>query len=305
MLPGRKCHSHQRQIGCPNDRPGTAEQQYLLENLRGELYGARKQEEEGVLVPGIHRRRAKSEDIDHDRKSFLGFDHFLVIFPKEMNFLPGADLNLHPHALPEGDPNGVSFRHETIEGYVVPKQGWDVGSWDGVLLPFHPGKLNGGTNREQGQASSRSRRKGTCLLNDRLRRQRISERIVALQLLVPNSKQGGQSSALDEITTYIQHLQLQLENLSTSTLGAEAAPGNHPLIFPQSLGLGTYTHGYGPEAKNNGIRGPVGELMGKLMEERPMLAKQLLESKGLFLVPTTLAPELGSVGSSSNSNNIL
>ncbi|KAI4326497.1 hypothetical protein MLD38_031805 [Melastoma candidum] len=221
-----------------------------------------------------------------------------------MNFLPGTDLNLHPHALPEGDPSGVSFHRETIKGYGVPNQGWDGGLRDGVLLPFHPGKLDGGTNREQDQAPSRSKRKGTCLLNDRLRRQRISERIVALQLLVPNSKQGGLSSALDEITTYIQHLQLQLEDLSTSTLGAKAAPGNHPSIFLQSLGLGSYAHGYGPDTKNS-IRGPVRELMGKLMEERPMLARQLLESKGLFLVPTTLAQELGSVVSSISSNNIL
>lgn len=32
-----------------------------------------------------------------------------------MNFFPATDLNLHPHALSEEDPNGVPFPHETAK----------------------------------------------------------------------------------------------------------------------------------------------------------------------------------------------
>lgn len=38
---------------------------------------------------------------------------------------------------------------------------------------------------------------------------------------------------------------------------------------------------------------PLEEMVGKLVEEHPAAASQLLESKGLFLLPITLVEDLG------------
>ncbi|CAL5046529.1 unnamed protein product [Urochloa decumbens] len=58
---------------------------------------------------------------------------------------------------------------------------------------------------------------------ERLRREKISDRMKNLQDLVPNSNKADKASMLDEIIDYVKFLQLQVKVLSMSRLGAPGA----------------------------------------------------------------------------------
>ncbi|KAJ7523174.1 hypothetical protein O6H91_18G040400 [Diphasiastrum complanatum] len=58
---------------------------------------------------------------------------------------------------------------------------------------------------------------------ERLRRERIAERMRSLQELVPNSNKTDKASMLDEIIEYVKFLQLQVKVLSISRLGVARA----------------------------------------------------------------------------------
>ncbi|XP_024953668.1 uncharacterized protein LOC102611966 isoform X2 [Citrus sinensis] len=58
---------------------------------------------------------------------------------------------------------------------------------------------------------------------ERLRREKIAERMKNLQELVPNSNKTDKASMLDEIIDYVKFLQLQVKVLSMSRLGAAGA----------------------------------------------------------------------------------
>ncbi|KAG2643448.1 hypothetical protein PVAP13_2KG304600 [Panicum virgatum] len=79
---------------------------------------------------------------------------------------------------------------------------------------------------------------------ERLRRERIAERMKALQELVPNANKTDKASMLDEIIDYVKFLQLQVKVLSMSRLGGAAAVA--PLVADmssESAGLGTFWKG--------------------------------------------------------------
>lgn len=50
--------------------------------------------------------------------------------------------------------------------------------------------------------------------------------------------------------------------------------------------------GYGHYLSQQMLTEPLEEMVGKLLEENPVAAAQLLESKGLFIMPVDLAGEL-------------
>ncbi|XP_022771082.1 uncharacterized protein LOC111314215 isoform X2 [Durio zibethinus] len=96
--------------------------------------------------------------------------------------------------------------------------------------------------------------------SDRQRRLRIAESIKALQELLPNSA----------------------EELSRSRLGGE--PTYNPFVFLE--GYGHYV------LHEHMINEPLEEMMGKLLEINPSAATQLLESKGLYMMPRALVDGL-------------
>ncbi|PIN20574.1 hypothetical protein CDL12_06742 [Handroanthus impetiginosus] len=67
---------------------------------------------------------------------------------------------------------------------------------------------------------------------ERLRRERIAERMKSLQELVPNANKTDKASMLDEIIDYVKFLQLQVKVLSMSRLGGAAAVA--PLVADKS-----------------------------------------------------------------------
>ncbi|KAK8588297.1 hypothetical protein V6N12_022747 [Hibiscus sabdariffa] len=110
--------------------------------------------------------------------------------------------------------------------------------------------------------------------NDRQRRIRIAEGIKALQEVLPNSSECGQANALDDVIDYVKFLQLQIKELSLSRLGGE--PSFNP--------LGSF-EGYGHYVVHE-------QMMEKLLEINPSAASQLLESRGLHMMPGALVEGL-------------
>ncbi|OVA13016.1 Myc-type [Macleaya cordata] len=132
---------------------------------------------------------------------------------------------------------------------------------------------------------------------ERLRREKISERMKNLQELVPNSNKADKASMLDEIIEYVKFLQLQVKVLSMSRLGAAGAvvplitegqaEGSAGLLLSPSTGQGG-DHFESPEDI------AFEEEVVKLMESNVTAAMQYLQTKGLCLMPIALAAAISS-----------
>ncbi|KAL5212259.1 hypothetical protein ABZP36_023106 [Zizania latifolia] len=143
---------------------------------------------------------------------------------------------------------------------------------------------------------------------ERLRRERIAERMKALQELVPNANKTDKASMLDEIIDYVKFLQVQVKVLSMSRLGGAAAVT--PLVTNMSSesngnGNGTSSSGNG-DAANDSSSGDNGggalrvteQQVARLMEEDMGSAMQYLQGKGLCLMPISLATAISATSSS-------
>ncbi|KAK4338540.1 hypothetical protein RND71_043027 [Anisodus tanguticus] len=127
---------------------------------------------------------------------------------------------------------------------------------------------------------------------ERLRRERIAERMKALQELVPNGNKTDKASMLDEIIDYVKFLQLQVKVLSMSRLGGAAAVAP-PLADMSSEGRCEGNGGRGgngtASSSNNDTMTVTEHQVAKLMEEDMGSAMQYLQGKGLCLMPISLA----------------
>ncbi|KFK27334.1 hypothetical protein AALP_AA8G369700 [Arabis alpina] len=138
---------------------------------------------------------------------------------------------------------------------------------------------------------------------ERLRRERIAERMKSLQELVPNTNKTDKASMLDEIIEYVRFLQLQVKVLSMSRLGGAGAAGPRLNGLTSEVG-GRLSALTGP---CNGVNGNVNatgssneslrsteQRVAKLMEEDMGSAMQYLQGKGLCLMPISLATAISS-----------
>ncbi|EXB39350.1 hypothetical protein L484_025045 [Morus notabilis] len=110
---------------------------------------------------------------------------------------------------------------------------------------------------------------------DRQRRMRISDRLSSLQELLPSSVEGCQLSILDDVIDHVKSLQLQIKDICRSRLEGESE--TEAIIFREGFG-----HYLGEQQMSNE---PLEEMIGKLLELNPLDAIQLLEMKGLLLMP--------------------
>ncbi|ONM55001.1 Transcription factor bHLH69 [Zea mays] len=113
---------------------------------------------------------------------------------------------------------------------------------------------------------------------ERLRRERIAERMKALQELVSNANKTDKASMLDEIIDYVKFLQLQV--LSMSRLGGAARSRQG-------------RDGAAAAAGSDGLA-VTEQQVAKLMEEDMGTAMQYLQGKGLCLMPVSLAAAISS-----------
>ncbi|KAM2616329.1 hypothetical protein TB2_030744 [Malus domestica] len=107
------------------------------------------------------------------------------------------------------------------------------------------------------------------------RRMRIGERLSALQELLPEPAEGRQVCVLDDVIDQIKFLKLQIKDLSRSRLGGE--PIAEPIIFRE--GYGHYF------CHQQMLNEPLEEMIGNLLEVDVLAASELLEKKGLLLLP--------------------
>ncbi|XVF48821.1 hypothetical protein PTKIN_Ptkin03bG0219300 [Pterospermum kingtungense] len=141
---------------------------------------------------------------------------------------------------------------------------------------------------------------------ERLRREKIAERMKNLQELIPNSNKTDKASMLDEIIEYVKFLQLQVKVLSMSRLGAAGAVV--PLITDGqaegSNGLSlTPLLGQGVDFSLSPDQVVFEQEVVKLMESNVTMAMQYLQSKGLCLMPIALAAAISNGKASSSSSS--
>ncbi|EOY30144.1 Transcription factor bHLH69, putative isoform 1 [Theobroma cacao] len=141
---------------------------------------------------------------------------------------------------------------------------------------------------------------------ERLRREKIAERMKNLQELVPNSNKTDKASMLDEIIEYVKFLQLQVKVLSMSRLGAAGAVV--PLITDcqaegsNGLSLSPLA-GQGVDFSASPDQVVFEQEVVKLMESNVTMAMQYLQSKGLCLMPIALANAISNGKASSSSSS--
>ncbi|KAB1211893.1 Transcription factor bHLH66 [Morella rubra] len=128
-------------------------------------------------------------------------------------------------------PNQAQHFHHPQGG---PVQGQNFGT-PGAVLNQTPASGSAGSAPAQPRQRVRARRGQATdphSIAERLRRERIAERMKALQELVPNANKTDKASMLDEIIDYVKFLQLQVKVLSMSRLGGAAAVA--PLVAEMS-----------------------------------------------------------------------
>lgn len=140
---------------------------------------------------------------------------------------------------------------------------------------------------------------------ERNRRERIAERMKALQELVPDSNKTDKASMLDEIIGYVKFLQMQVKCLSMCRLGGAGAAA--PLLADLP-GEGAGSFMAANLAQASGTLGPSQDGMAvaerqvaRLMDEDMSAAMQYLQSKGLCLMPISLATAISSTGARQHS----
>ncbi|XP_010522761.1 PREDICTED: transcription factor UNE12 [Tarenaya hassleriana] len=126
---------------------------------------------------------------------------------------------------------------------------------------------------------------------ERLRRERIAERIRALQELVPTVNKTDRAAMIDEVVDYVKFLRLQVKVLSMSRLGGAGAVAPLVTDMPLSSSVeeegseGGRTQPAWEKWSNDGTERQV----AKLMEENVGAAMQFLQSKALCIMPISLA----------------
>eukprot|EP00250_Pteridium_aquilinum_P012182 c20553_g1_i1 orf=764-2080(-) len=137
---------------------------------------------------------------------------------------------------------------------------------------------------------------------ERNRRERIAERMKALQELVPDSNKTDKASMLDEIIGYVKFLQMQVKCLSMCRLGGVGAAAPLLADLPGTEGAGNFLASNMPQASGGSGTSLDGmafaeRQVARLMDEDMSAAMQYLQSKGLCLMPISLATAISSTGS--------
>ncbi|XP_074275311.1 bHLH transcription factor RHL1-like [Silene latifolia] len=177
-----------------------------------------------------------------------------------------------------------------------------AGGATGVPASASTGGSSGATPQKQSRVRARrGQATDPHSIAERLRRERIAERMKALQELVPNANKTDKASMLDEIIEYVKFLQLQVKVVSMSRLGGVAGMG--PLVADMSAeggGLRRANNGNQPPLIPNGNSMAITEnQVAKMMEEDMGSAMQYLQGKGLCLMPISLATAISSAACTS------
>ncbi|KAK4340662.1 hypothetical protein RND71_039163 [Anisodus tanguticus] len=176
-----------------------------------------------------------------------------------------------------------AVRHTVPQVHQVqPFQGQPTSS-TAVTIPHQPA-IRPRVRARRGQATD------PHSIAERLRRERISERIKALQELVPSCNKTDRAAMLDEILDYVKFLRLQVKVLSMSRLGGANAVAQLVADIPLKSVEGD--SGESPSNQHVWEKWSGAETeqeVAKLMEEDVGAAMQYLQSKLLCIMPVSLA----------------
>ncbi|KAG0453688.1 hypothetical protein HPP92_024992 [Vanilla planifolia] len=134
------------------------------------------------------------------------------------------------------------------------------------------------------------------IISDRKRKAKVAEGFKALQNTLPYSDKGSHVTILGDVIDYIKFLKLRLNVLSQSRLSGEVSAYSfvhcegygHYLLHPHSDH--ELLEGYGHYLLHPHLEHELLEVkIGHLMQSDPQAANELLESKGLALVPLDAA----------------
>ncbi|KAL9243030.1 hypothetical protein vseg_016970 [Gypsophila vaccaria] len=187
----------------------------------------------------------------------------------------------------EGGPSGTvkRFRDDFVDvSNSAPKNVFHGQPMPNVPVVPHQPSIRPRVRARRGQATD------PHSIAERLRRERIAERIRALQELVPSVNKTDRAAMLDEIVDYVKFLRLQVKVLSMSRLGGAGAVV--PLVTDMPISSVEEEGGEGGQGQpvwekwsNDGTERQV----AKLMEENVGAAMQFLQSKALCIMPVSLA----------------
>ncbi|PON95015.1 Basic helix-loop-helix transcription factor [Trema orientale] len=205
------------------------------------------------------------------------------VFPLGLSLEQGKAGFLKPE---EASGSGKRFRDDVVDGRASTLKN----VFHGQPIPAtvatapHPPAMRPRVRARRGQATD------PHSIAERLRRERIAERIRALQELVPSVNKTDRAAMLDEIVDYVKFLRLQVKVLSMSRLGGAGAVA--PLVTDIPLSS------VEEEGSEGGRNQPAWEKwsndgterqVAKLMEENVGSAMQFLQSKALCIMPISLA----------------
>ncbi|CAL0321016.1 unnamed protein product [Lupinus luteus] len=167
-----------------------------------------------------------------------------------------------------------------------------------AAMPQHPPGIRPRVRARRGQATD------PHSIAERLRRERIAERMKALQELVPSINKTDRAVMLDEIMEYVKFLRLQVKVLSMSRLGGAGAVAQLVSDVPFSAVEGEDNDGANEQAWEKWSNDGTEEQVAKLMEEDVGAAMQFLQSKALCIMPISLASAIFHMPQSESSSLI-
>ncbi|XP_030549229.1 transcription factor UNE12 [Rhodamnia argentea] len=206
-----------------------------------------------------------------------------TVFPLGLSLEQGKGGFLKPE---DASGSGKRFHEEVVDGRASTVKNVFHGQPMPNPVPAapHPPAMRPRVRARRGQATD------PHSIAERLRRERIAERIRQLQDLVPSVNKTDRAAMLDEIVDYVKFLRLQVKVLSMSRLGGAGAVA--PLVTDIPLSSVEEEGGEGGRNQpawekwsNDGTERQV----AKLMEENVGTAMQFLQSKALCIMPISLA----------------
>ncbi|KAF3774223.1 Transcription factor [Nymphaea thermarum] len=183
-------------------------------------------------------------------------------------------------------PSAVKSTATTDSGQgIAPCQPFHAQTATSAPVP-HPPAVRPRVRARRGQATD------PHSIAERLRRERIAERMKQLQELVPSSNKTDRAAMLDEIMDYVKFLRLQV--LSMSRLGGAGTVAQLVADIPSPTIEGEASGGSSKQQQQQQVwdkwsADGTERQVAKLMEEDVGAAMQFLQSKDLCLMPISLA----------------
>ncbi|GAB2222438.1 hypothetical protein Drorol1_Dr00013656 [Drosera rotundifolia] len=180
---------------------------------------------------------------DSDPRQFYGSESF--------HGLEGMNVTVSSFY---GSQGSSTFRYESVFRGAIESETERIGEFDYESEDHEASEIQ--PNRAPAKSSSkRTRAAEVHNMSEKRRRQRINEKMKALQKLIPNSNKTDKASMLDEAIEYLKQLQLQVQMLAMrngSTLHPFYLPSTVPTVQPSQVAAAGFDEGNGRPSTSAG-----------------------------------------------------